>query len=256
MLLVIDVGNTNIVMGAMDGYTVSCRTWIETDRAADTEAYTRRIREALCSAGLTSFAFEGAVLSSVVPSINDALCQAVKNLTGCTCLVVTTAMRTDMPILMEEPDTLAADILTGCVEAKAEYPLPLAVVDMGTATTVMVVDSQGCFRGGAIIPGVKLSLSAMVKGTSLLPDMELYAPEKCIGAGTESAMCSGLVYGAAAMVDGLVDRMEAELGEPMQVVFTGGLSGLVGPHCRRKVFFEPDLLLKGMVRLYEKNVKQ
>ncbi len=248
MLLTIDVGNTNVVLGAMEGRTVRHTARILTDPAMD---YTAPVAEALASFGAP--AFDGAILGSVVPEVNTSLIAAVKAATGLTTLVVTPDMDIGIRLCIPQPETLAADIIAGCVGALALYPLPLAVVDMGTATTVVVIDKDKNYLGGAIAPGVKLSLGALVGGASLLPDLELKAPEKVICGETVEAMCSGSIYGAAAMVDGLVARMEAELGQPMTVVATGGLSALVTPHCARAVAYEPELLLHGLAYLYEKN---
>ena len=191
----------------------------------------------------------------MVPETDAALIAAVKEVFSCDCVTVQAGMRTDMPICIEHPETLGADIITGCVGALADYGAPLVVIDMGTATTVVVVDGDGNYRGGAIIPGVKLGLRALTAGTSLLPDLSVVAPGKCIASLTEDAMLSGAVYGSAAMLDGLVERMEDELGQKMTVVATGGLAGCIVPYCKRTVAYEPELLLKGMAVLYEKNKK-
>lgn len=248
MLLTIDVGNTNVVLGVMEGQTVLHRTRFVTDRSAD---YTQPVAQALCEFG--SPVLEGAILGSVVPEVNASLIVAVKAATGLTTMVVTPAMDMGMELCIPQPETLAADIIAGCVGAMALYPLPLAVVDMGTATTVVVIDKDARYLGGVIVPGVVLSLDALVGGASLLPDLTLSAPPQVICGETVQAMCSGSVYGAAAMVDGLVERMEKELGEPLTAVITGGIGTIVAPHCQRKAAFVPDLLLHGLQRLYERN---
>ena len=248
MLLVIDAGNTNIVLAAMDGYEVCRQARLITDRSVDTERCFSEIREAM--EGLT---FDGAILSSVVPEVNGAFCAAAKKLTGRECLVLDYTTKTDMPLLVDEPATIGADIIAGCFAAKEHYPLPLAVADLGTANTVMVVDKDGAFRGGIIAAGLKMQLQALGAGTSLLPNLEVSAPEKCIGTNTVDCLESGAVYGAAAMLDGIVARMEQEVGEPLTLVATGGLSGLVCEHCRHEVHVEPELLLKGLTDIYKRN---
>ena len=249
MLLVMDAGNTNIVLNAMEDYAVRRQVRLETDGGADTAYYT-----AICDAmeGLT---FDGAILSSVVPEINAALCAAAEKLTGKACLVLDHTTETGLPLHVDEPATIGADIIAGCVAAKARYPLPLAVADFGTANTVMVVDQSGAFCGGIIAAGLKMQLKALGAGTSLLPDLEVTAPEKCIGTNTVDCLESGAVYGAAAMLDGIVERMEQELGAPLTVVVSGGLSGLICPHCRHEVHPEPELIPMGLVDIYGKNVK-
>ncbi len=248
MLLTIDVGNTNVVLGIMEGQTVLHTARLATDPTAD---YTAAVADAL--RGFGDVALDGAILGSVVPAVNDALIAAVKAATGLDTMVVTPALDIGMELCIPQPETLAADIIAGCVGAMALYPLPLAVVDMGTATTVVVIDKNARYLGGAIVPGVKLSLNALIGGASLLPDLQLKAPEQVICGETVEAMCSGSIYGAAAMVDGLVQRMEEELGAPMTAVITGGIGTIVAPHCRCQNHFEPDLLLHGLAYLYERN---
>ncbi len=253
MLLAIDVGNTNIVLGYLDGTSVMARSRIVTRRDGDATPYVEDFRRSMRENGLTVQQIEGAILSSVVPETDAALIAATREVFACDCMTVQAGMRTDMTICIEQPETLGADIITGCVGALAEYGAPLAVVDMGTATTVVVVDKDNRYLGGAIIPGVKLSLQALTAGTSLLPDLSDLTPKKCIASLTEDAMLSGAVYGSAAMLDGLIDRMETELGQKMTVVATGGLAGCIVPYCTRPVAYEPELLLKGLAVLYEKN---
>ena len=251
MLLTIDVGNTNIVLDAMDGYQVCRQARLETECDCGAEAYEAKIRAAMD--GLT---FDGAILASVVPEVNEALCGAAKKLTGKACLVLDHTTMTGMPLHVDAPATVGADIIAGCAAAKERYPLPLAVADLGTANTIMVVDGTGAYCGGIIGAGLKMQLKALGAGTSLLPDLEVTAPAKCIGTNTVDCLESGAVYGAAAMLDGIVARMEEELGAPMTVVATGGLSGLVCPHCRHEVRIEPELIPMGLVDIYRKNVKE
>ena len=251
MLLVIDVGNTNIVLGAMDGYEVRRYARLETDGNAGAEKYLAQIRNAM-----SGLAFDGAILASVVPEVNGALCAAAKVLTGKDCMVLDHTTKTGMPLLVDEPETVGADIIAGCVAAKNRYPLPLVVADLGTANTVMAVNKDGAYCGGIIAAGLKMQLKALGAGTSLLPNLEIAAPKKCIGTNTVDCLESGAVYGTAAMLDGMVDRMEQELGAPLTVVATGGLSELVYTHCKHEVQIEPELLLKGLVDIYGKNVKE
>lgn len=255
MILAVDVGNTNVVLGYLDGTAVVGRSRIVTRRDGEAAPYAAELRRSLRENGLTAAQIEGAILSSVVPEADAALIAAIREALSCDCITVRAGMRTDMPICIEEPHTLGADIIAGCVGALADYGAPLAVVDMGTATTVVVVDADGNYRGGVILPGVKLALQALTAGTSLLPDSVIAVPGKCIATATEEAMRSGAVYGSAAMLDGLIDRMEAELGQKLTVVATGGLAGCIVPYCTRDIAYEPELLLKGLAVLYEKNKK-
>ena len=249
MLLVIDVGNTNIVLNAMESYAVARQVRLETDSGLGAESYYAKI-----SAAMEGLTFDGAILASVVPEVNGALCAAAEKLTGRECLVLDHTTETGMPLHVDEPATIGADIIAGCAAAKERYPLPLAVADLGTANTIMAVDADGAYCGGIIAAGLKMQLKALGAGTSLLPDLEITAPEKCIGTNTVDCLESGAVYGAAAMLDGIVERMEQELGAPLTVVATGGLSGLVCSHCRHEVQIEPELIPMGLVDIYKRNV--
>ena len=248
MLLLLDVGNTNIVFALWDGEKCRREKRLPTDGDTPQSVFENAMAEVL-----GGVAMEGAVLSSVAPQVNDKLRAAAEQVTGQKCLTVTYDMKMNMPLNVDEPPTIGADLIAGCVGAMQKYPLPLAVADLGTANTVMAVNQKGEFVGGIIAPGLKMQLSALGAGTSLLPDLEVAAPKQCIGSNTADCLESGVVYGTAAMLDGVLDRMEAELGGELMVVATGGLSGRVIPHCRRKIALEPDLVPQGMAALFEMN---
>ena len=253
MLLTIDVGNTNVVFGCLeDGKPVSVSRMATrvNDLASD---YALKMRQSFELDNVDCRGFEGAIMSSVVPQVNNAICEAVKKLTGLDCMVVGAGLKTGINIKLDDPGELAADMLTGAVGALSLYKPPIIVIDMGTASTLVALDKDGAFLGGAIVPGVRLSLRALCSGTSLLPSIALDDPKKCIGTNTVDCMKSGVVYGAAAMIDGMVERMEAELGEPAVVVATGGISREIVPYCRRKVIYEPELILTGLQVIYDKN---
>ena len=253
MLLTIDVGNTNVVLGCIEnGRVLSCnRTATNVNELAND--YVVKMRQFFEYDGIDYKSFEGAIMSSVVPQVNTQIKDAVKKLTGLDCMVVGAGLRTGVNIKLDDPGQLAADLLTGAVGALALYKPPIIIVDMGTASTVMALDKDGAFLGGAIIPGVMVSLSALISGTSLLPSIAIDAPEHCIGRNTIDCMRSGSVIGSAAMIDGMIGRMEEELEGEVTVVATGGISRTVIPHCRREIHYEPDLLLKGLEVIYEKN---
>ncbi len=256
MILTIDVGNTNIVMGCVENGEVKSVCRLATNLNDLSSDYAMKMRQSFEFDGIDYKNFSGAILSSVVPQLNRAIRTAVKKVTGLDCMVVGAGLKTGVNIKLDDPGQLAGDLITGAVGALALYKPPLVVVDMGTATTIVAIDSEGSYLGGAIIPGIKLSYSALSSGTSLLPNIAIEAPKKCIGTNTVDSMKSGAVYGTAALIDGMIDRMETELGEPVTVVATGGLAGTVVPYCRRKIEYEPALLLKGLAILYEKNAKR
>ena len=254
MLLAIDVGNTNIVLGCIDGGTILNVVRIHTDTRETEAEYTIKLKEIFYAYGMDVAAFDGAILSSVVPPVTGPIQRAVRQLTGLECMVVGPGMKTGMNVRIDDPGSVAADLIVGSVAAAHHYGTPAIVIDMGTATTVVVVDKGGSYRGGAILPGVKLSFNALSDGTSLLPDISILPPKKVVGSNTVDAMRSGAVYGTAAMIDGMVERMEAELGYPCTVIATGSLAKDIIPCCKRPgIVVDSDLLLRGLWVLYQKN---
>lgn len=256
MILTIDVGNTNIVFGCVEGDEIISRSRMATNQNDLSNDYALKMRQFFDFEAIDYTNFEGAILSSVVPQLNRSISTAVKKLTGLSCIVVGAGIKTGMNVRIDDPGTVAGDLITGAVAAATLYTPPLLVVDMGTATTIVAIDRDGAYVGGAIIPGVNLSYSALSSGTSLLPSIAIEAPKRCISTNTVDCMKSGAVYGTAAMVDGMIERMEAELSEKVTVVATGGIAGCIVPYCKRKIEYEPDLLLKGLAILYRKNANR
>lgn len=253
MILAIDVGNTNIVLGCIeDGQNLHVLR-VHTNLLATAAEYAISLKQLLSFYEVDPAGFEGVILSSVVPPVTEVLEDAVRQVTGHDCLVVGPGMKTGLNVCVDDPGTVAGDLVVGSVAAMACYGAPVLVVDMGTATTMVVIDRDGCFRGGAILPGVKLGYRALSAGTSLLPDISITAPKKCIATNTVDCMRSGAVFGAAATIDGLAERMEEELGYPLRVVATGGLASSVAPYCRREILCDDELLLRGLWVLWEKN---
>ena len=249
MILAIDAGNTNVVLGAMEGNEVRRRARLVTDCTKGAEGYTRALAETLRDWG----PFSGAVISSVVPAVTEPLKEAVRQVTGLACMEVHCDLELGFRLPPGQKAEVAADLISAAAAAVTCCSLPLILIDMGTATTVMAVDGTGLFLGGAIAPGPKMMMCSLAGGTALLPAVPLDAPGHSIGRNTTECLQCGTVLGAAAMVEGLVERMEQELGQPAEVIATGGLAGSVLPLCRRKFRLEPDLLLRGLAILYEKN---
>ena len=255
MILALDVGNTNIVLGCLEDGKIRSVVRMQTGLRETEIEYAIKLRQILDFDGIDPAGFEGAILSSVVPPVTGPLTAAVKRVTGLDCLVVGPGMKTGMNVRIDDPTTLAGDLVVGSVGAMACYGVPAIVLDMGTATTMVLIDKNSCYRGGAILPGVKLAYGALASGTSLLPDISITAPKKVIATNTVDSMRSGAVYATAASIDGMIDRMEEEIGYPCMVVATGGIAQAITPYCRRKVIWDDDLLLKGLWVLWQKNKK-
>ena len=255
MILAIDAGNTNIVFGGVDknGKTsFLCR--INTDKDKTEDEYAVQFKILIELNGAASDSFEGGIISSVVPQLTQILRRAAEKVTGKVPLVVGPGIKTGLNILIDNPAQLGSDLAVGAVAAIALYPRPLMVIDMGTATTICVVDKNSDYRGGIIAPGVRVSMESLTRNAAQLQSIGLYPPKKAIGTNTADCMRSGLVFGNAAMIDGLIDRMSLEIeGEPT-VIATGGLAQHIIPYCRHRIILNDELLLIGLRIIYDKNV--
>ncbi|OGW59970.1 MAG: hypothetical protein A2V83_07625 [Nitrospirae bacterium RBG_16_64_22] len=252
MLLAIDIGNTNIVAGVFGGLTLS-RSWrigTKLDRTADEYAL---ILGGLFSAAELTRSVRRAVLSSVVPPLEAVLVEAVFRSFGVSTEVVKPGWKTGLTLDIDRPDELGADRLVNAAAAFRRFGGPLVVVDFGTATTFCAVTAEGVYKGGAILPGIEVSLDALSARTAKLPRIPLAAPLRAIGTNTVTAMQSGIVYGTAELVDGLAARFGRELGGKPLGVATGGLAGVVARHCRSIREIVPDLTLEGLRLLFEMN---
>ena len=248
MLLAIDIGNTNVVLALLDAED----RVLEERRAPSKDGWTAEQYAAQIRALLCGRAVRGAAVSSVVPELTGVLSAAAREAAGVTALVVNSDSPVGLTLAIEQPETLGADILAADAAAAEEYPLPVIVFDFGTATTVTVVDEQRRYRGGVILPGIKLGMQALFTGTAQLPDIRIEAPAYVICTETVESLQAGAVYGAAAMTDGLVERMESELGQPCTAVVTGGLGCFVVPHCRCRLVYDEHLLLRGLGMIWRR----
>jgi len=255
MILAVDIGNSNIVLGGMEGQTIIFEARIRTDATKTSDEYCVDLKNILDIYGVKAAELEGAIVASVVPQVLNSIKTAIKKLTGKNSLVVGPGLKTGLNIKVENPSQTGADLVVGAVAALREHKSPMIVIDMGTATTMIVLDETGAFIGGAISPGVKISMDALTDRTALLPGLQLDQPRKAIGRNTIDCMRSGIMLGAACMIDGMVERMEAELGRKTTVVATGGIAKFVLPMCRTQILYDKDLLLKGLAILYAENVK-
>ena len=253
MLLAIDIGNTNITLGAYDNDVLCFTARLATAHGTTSDQYAVQIKSVLELHGLHANSIEDCVISSVVPSVGGAVCNAVSILCNIVPLVLGPGVKTGLNIKIDNPAQLGADLVAGAVGAISEYTLPCVVIDMGTASTISVIDRNGAYLGGVISAGVRLTLKALCENTSLLPSIEISAPKSVIGSNTVDCMKSGLIFGTAAMIDGLLDKITEELGETPTVVATGGLSKEIIIHCKNEIIYNANLLLDGLREIYEKN---
>lgn len=253
MILAIDVGNTNIVLGGIENGRTSFISRLSTDTGKTVDEYAIQIKMITDLNNVHTDSFGGAIISSVVPQIITTLSAAVKKVTNHEPLIVGPGIRTGLDIKIDNPATLGSDIVVGAVAAITNYPLPLMVIDMGTATTICVVDKHACYRGGVIIPGVKVAMESLTRNAALLQSIGLHAPKKTIGTNTTDCLQSGVVFGNAAMIDGLIDRMSREIEGTPTVIATGGLAPRIIPYCSHKIIINDELLLIGLEIIYNKN---
>ncbi len=256
MILTVDIGNSNIVIGGVREDEIVFEARLRTDATKTSDEYCLDVKSLMDVYGVDSAEIEGAIIASVVPQVLNSFQTAIKKLTGKTPLVVGPGLKTGLNILLENPGQTGADLVVGSVAALREYKPPLTVIDMGTATTISVLDKNGAYIGGCIIPGVKISMDALTDRTALLPGLQLDQPKRAIGRNTVDAMRSGIMMGTACMLDGMIARMEEELGYQTTVIATGGIAKFIIPLCQREMIYDKDLLTKGLVTLYKENIKR
>ncbi|HOO25121.1 MAG TPA: type III pantothenate kinase [Clostridiales bacterium] len=257
MLLTVDMGNTNINFGVFEGDDILFLSRIATDTDRTGDQYAVEILNIFKLYGFEPKLIEGSVISSVVPELTSTLVEAIEKLTDRSPLILGPGLKTGINILTDNPAQVGSDLIAGAVAAKLLYPLPCLVVDLGTATKISIVDESGAFLGCTISAGISISLDALADRTSQLPNISLVAPASVIGKNTIDSMQAGTVFGAAAMIDGLCDRIEEELGRPVgSIVATGGLSSKIVKNCKHKIEYNGQLLLEGLKTIYYKNSKQ
>lgn len=254
MLLAIDVGNTNIVLGLMDGREIRFTARFRTDRARTEDEYALLFRNLFDLHRVDRTAIEGSIISSVVSELGEVIRKAVEIVAHVRPMVVGAGVRTGLNIRASNAAELGSDIVVGAVAALERFPAPILIIDMGTATTLSVIGEGREFLGCVIVAGLRVSVDALASGTSQLPRVDLKAPARVLNTVTSECMNAGAIYGCAAMLDGLIARIEDELGRPLgSVVGTGGLMKLVAPACRRSIAVEEELMLEGLRVLYDKN---
>lgn len=255
MILTLDIANACVTVCCVEAGRRLCRFHLASDKSRTTDEYAAYITLLAGSAGIDLQRAAGAVIASVVPQLTAVVAPAVQRCTGRAPLIVGPGVRSGLNIRMDDPTELGGDLVAAAVAAAERYPLPCIIVDMGTATAVGVIDGKGCYIGGLICPGIGLSQSSLAQSASQLPDVSLEKPKRIIGKNTRDSMQSGLIHGAAAMLDGVLDRVESELGCPAaSVVVTGESAGVVIPNCRRSgITIDEDLVMYGLWCIWRRN---
>ena len=253
MILVIDIGNTNIVTGCIKDGKILFRERLSTRHTATKLEYAAIFKTAFEMYGIDLGEIDGALISSVVPSATSVVKEAIEKLCQISVMVVGPGLKTGISIVIDNPAQLGSDLVVDAVASVAEYSVPQIIIDMGTATTITAINRDKQFLGGAIMPGVAVSHDALIDRTSQLSKIALERPKKVIGSNTIDCIKSGIIYGNAGAIDGIIDRFREELGDDCTVVATGGLAEVIVPLCKNKIIIDEDLLLKGLMLIYEKN---
>lgn len=254
MLFTIDIGNTNMVLGGFEGDKIRFLERLSTDQGKTSLEYALILKNIFEIEGVDPSEVTGAVIASVVPPLTASIKKALEKILSCRVLVVGPGLQTGMGFDVDDPSTVGTDLIVAGAAGIRDYECPLILIDMGTATTISVIDENRNFTGCMILPGLKVSLNSLTTKTSQLPAIDLDTPRCLIGKNTVDCMKSGILYGSASMLDGMIGRIEEECGRKMTVVATGGLSGSIVPLCRHKGIIQDDqLLLRGLRYIYEAN---
>ncbi len=259
MLLTVDIGNSHITIGgfaiagkAIENTPVFISRFLTEHHKTD-DQYAMAFKQLFSLYHIDEHLIQGIIICSVVPGLNDIIKQAFIKVTGINPVLLGPGIKTGLNIRIDNPAQLGADLVAGAVAAISRYPLPCIIFDLGTATTISVIDKNGFFLGGTICSGITLTLDALAKKTALLPHVNIEKPKTVIGTNTIHSMQSGAIYGTAAMIDGVAERIEEELGSPAKLIATGGLAKIIIPCCKKKLELSENLLLNGLCIIYEKN---
>ena len=255
MILTIEIGNSTITLGGVEGADIRFECRINTDRVKTSDTYCIDLKNLFEIYGIELERIEGVIIASVVPQVLNSVCTAIRKLLGKEPIVVGPGIKTGLDIRLENPGQMGAGLVAADVAALREHKPPLILIDMGTATTMTVLDPKGAHLGGCVCPGLKISLEALTGKTSLLPGIQLERPRQALGRSTADAMRSGIMFGTAAMLDGMIDRFREELGWEFTIVATGGLAKHVVPLCRHEIHYDRYLIIKGLAALYRDNAR-
>ncbi len=255
MILAVDCGNTHTKIGCIDnGKVIDPVIRLETNRKKTMHEYASDIDRILSLTHLKDAPVDGVIISCVVPPLSDVLTGALKLVTGKNAILVGAGVKSGIRIQIDDPGTIASNLVCAAVGAKHLYNLPAIIINMGTATTVTVVNKEGTYIGGVIMPGVNLSMDALTSGTSLLPSIDVAAPKKIICTQTMDAMKAGIIYGSAGALDGVLDRFSKELNHTSPtIIATGGIAHVITRYTNHKILLDEDLLLKGLWYIWCQN---
>lgn len=254
MVFTVDVGNTNIVLGAYENDELKFVSRLATEAFKMEDQYAIQFADIIRLYGYTPDQFDGAIISNVVPPLVPVLKKALKKLFNCKVLVVSAGIKTGLNIKIDDPAILGSDLVCGSVAALSKYPMPCIIIDMGTATKISALNIDGAYLGCSIFPGVKVSLQALSTSTAQLPHIntELIG-NNVVGTNSIDSMKSGIILGTASMIDGMIDKYKAILGGEVTVVATGGLASSIIPHCTKDVIIDESLVTDGLYLVYKRN---
>ena len=257
MILTIDIGNTNIKVGAWDHDHLAFVSRIVSNTHRTEDEYAIQLLDIMRLNECNRAQFDGAIISSVVPALSSTITNAVRQVVQTTRIFsVGPGIKTGLRINIDNPAQLGADMVCAAVSAAEKYPLPCIICSLGTATAIFAIGEDGSFLGGAVAPGMIISLEALSSRTAQLPHINIdNPPESVINTNTIDCMKAGSIYGTAAMLDGMVERFREKLGSEAGVIACGGLARYVYEHCRQKMIYDDDLVMEGLKIIYFKNAK-